>query len=77
MGLKPTVYGFADHDAVDDAISARVNAIKANKVDQVAGLLGEAIAALSEINQTIPVQSKHRYLVAPALENFANAKKSS
>jgi len=74
MGLKPdSVYGFAHHDDVDDAIAKRLNDINTRKVEEVAALLGEAVAALGDINQSIPVQSKHRHLVAGALENFAGA----
>jgi cytolysin (calcineurin-like family phosphatase) len=76
MSLAPTVYGFADTDSVEDAIAARVNSIKANNKGEVRALLGEAIAALNEINQTIPVHNKNRHLVAPALELFANGPKA-
>jgi len=71
--LKVTVYGFASHDDVDDAIAKKLAGINPGKIADVASLLGEAIAALSDINQSIPVHSKQRHLVAGALENFANS----
>lgn len=75
--LKPdSVYGFASHDDVEDAIAARINAVKASDKGEVRQMLGEAIAALNDINQSIPVQSRHRHLVAGALEGFANGPKS-
>lgn len=70
-----SVYGFADHEDVEGAIEARVNSIKANDKGEVRQLLGEAIAALHDINMSIPVQSKQRHLVAGALEGFANGPK--
>ncbi len=70
--LTPTVYGYADHDEIDDAITTRVQSIDATKVIDVSEMLGEALAVIAEINQSIPVHSKHRHLVANALEKFAN-----
>lgn len=71
--LKPdSVYGYAKHDDVEEAMNRRLAAVNTRKVTEVAILLGEAMAALSDINQSIPVQSRHRHLVANALENFAN-----
>lgn len=73
MGLQPdSVYGFAKHDDVDAAIAKRLADLDITDVAAVSALLGEAIAALSDINQSIPVQSRQRHLVAGALENFAN-----
>lgn len=75
MLAPDSVYGFAKHEDVEDAIAARVNGIKASDKGEVRQLLGEAIAALNDINMSIPVQSKQRHLVANALESFANGPK--
>lgn len=70
--LEPhTVYGFADHEAVKLAITERLNSLNGNK-DTLYAAIQEAVQALLEINDVIPVQSRHRHLVANALENFAN-----
>jgi hypothetical protein len=75
--LKPhSVYGFADNKDVEGAIEARLSNADADNKGEVATLAGEAIAALLDINEAIPVQSKHRHLVANALENFANGPKA-
>ena len=74
--LQPhSVYGFADDAAVEAAIQARMQAVHADSKQEIAELLGQAVFALTEINASIPVQSKHRHLVANALENFANGPK--
>jgi hypothetical protein len=74
--MKPhSVYGFADHEDVEQAIIKRANELNANSKKQLATALGQAIFALTEINSAIPVQSKHRHLVANALENFADGPK--
>ena len=75
--LRPdSVYGFANHEDVADAIEARVHQINNAKHKRRAGaeLLAEALAALADINLSIPVHSKQRHLVAGALEGFANGK---
>lgn len=71
--LQPdTVYGFANNEAVEAAINERINSIDPDKKADLATVLGEAVFALLEINGCIPVQSKHRHLIANALERFAN-----
>lgn len=70
--MLPTVYGFADGKDVEDLIRARVNEVKSGEAVALADLLGQAVFALLEINEAIPVQAKHRHLVASALENFAD-----
>ncbi len=70
--MLPTVYGFADDKDVDRLI--RVRSLRAKDKKEIAALLGEAVFALLEINSAIPVQAKHRHLVASALENFAEPK---
>lgn len=70
--LNVTIYGFADHDDVERAINAKLDSVNADKKDQLASMLGEAIATLKDINMSIPVHSKSRHLVAGALENFCN-----
>jgi len=72
MLTPDSVYGFAKHEDVDEAITKRLASVKINKPTEIAELLGEAVAALSDINSSIPTQSKYRHLVAGALENFAN-----
>lgn len=69
--MLPTVYGFADGKDVDRLIRARVTEVKSGVAVELADLLEEAVFALLEINEAIPVQAKHRHLVASALENFA------
>ncbi len=71
--LRPhTVYGFAHHEHVDEAIFTRLNNSNPDNKQELAELLGQAVDALRDINLSIPVQSKHRHLVAGALEKFAN-----
>ena len=70
--LEPTEYGFAHQDDVDDAITVRLSAVDATNAEHLAKLLGEAIAALSDINQSVPVETHERHLIAGALEAFAN-----
>ncbi len=70
--MLPTVYGFADDKDVDRLI--RVRSLRAKNKKEISALLGEAVFALLEINSAIPVQAKHRHLVASALENFAEPK---
>ena len=70
--LKNSVYGFADHNDVEDAIVKRLQSINSDSKEQLALVLGQAVAALSNMNAAIPVQSKHRHLIANELEAFAN-----
>jgi hypothetical protein len=72
--MLPTVYGFADDKDVEQLIQLRMRDAKADDTLAMATLLGEAVFALLEINGAIPVQAKHRHLVASALENFAEPK---
>jgi len=69
--LKVTVYGFADPVEVEEFIRKRLSETSADKKEETAALLGEAIAAIIEINDVIPVHHKSRHLVANALERFA------
>jgi hypothetical protein len=57
---------------VEDAIAKRLQAVNANSKEELALVLGQAVAALNNINAAIPVQSKHRHLIANELEAFAN-----
>lgn len=71
--LQPdSVYGFAKDSDVEEAIQVRISTITMSKRTDVGIMLGEAVAALLDINESIPVQSKQRHLVAGALEKFAN-----
>jgi len=71
--LQPhSVYGYADDKDVEAAIQKRMQTVNADSKQEIAELLGQAVFALTEINSSIPVQSKHRHLVANALENFGN-----
>ncbi len=70
--LPTTIYGFADEEAVENAIRERLAGVNADSKEQLADLLGEAIATLIDINSSIPHQSKQRHLISNALENFAN-----
>ena len=72
--MLPTVYGYADDADVDNLIRARLRDVAPDDKMALAKLLGEAVFALTEINSAIPVQAKHRHLVASALENFAEPK---
>ncbi len=72
--MQPTVYGFADDKDVEDLIRARTRDIDPFNKMALSNLLGQAVFALLEINGAIPVQAKHRHLVASALENFAEPK---
>ena len=67
-----SVYGFAKDVDVEDAIIARLEFMLDDDMVGIKLMLGEAVAALLEINKTIPVQSKQRHLVAQALEAFAD-----
>ena len=69
--MLPTVYGFADDKEVDKLMRARIQSVKEGEAVALADMLGQAVFALMEINDAIPVQAKHRHLVAAALENFA------
>ena len=71
MSLKETVYGYADHEDVHAAIQQRLNQLNGNK-DTLYAVLQQAVTALLNINDNIPVHSKHRHLVANELEAFAN-----
>jgi hypothetical protein len=73
--LEPTVYGFASSEDVEDAIAKRIQSISADKKEELAQILGEAVAALNEINMNIPEHGKARHLVANALERFASGPK--
>ncbi len=70
--LVPTIYGFADEEDVERAITRRIQAVNADSKEALAGMLGEAITTLLEINVSIPHSNKHRHLIANALEAFAN-----
>jgi len=71
--MKPdSVYGFAKHGDVEAAITKRLNDLKEGDVMAISTMLGEAVLALLEVNESIPVQSKHRHLIANALEIFAD-----
>ena len=66
------VYGFARNDDVQKAIMARLEFILEEDKLELSKMLTGAVAALLEINNTIPVQSRHRHLVAQPLEQFAD-----
>jgi len=69
--LKPdSVYGYAKTEDVEEAMTRRLAACESKK--DLAIVASEAIAALQDINSSIPLQHKHRHLVAPGLENFCN-----
>jgi hypothetical protein len=70
--LRPTVFGFASVDDVGDAIERRLSNVNADKKEELALALGQAIATLKAINQSIPVESAERHLIANELEAFAN-----
>ncbi len=70
--LPDSVYGFASDEDVSAAINARMADTNPDCKEALAKLLGEAVFALLEINGSIPVQSKHRHLIANALELFAS-----
>jgi len=72
--MLPTVYGYADGRDVETLIQTRLKRVRAEETIEVARILGQAVFALLEINEAIPVHSKHRHLVAAALENFAEDK---
>lgn len=70
--LQPnSVYGFADNEDVREAIEKRLMALNGNPED-ARRVLGQAVRALLDINANIPVQSRHRHLIAAELERFAN-----
>jgi len=70
--LQPdSVYGFADHEEVAKAIEKRLSALNGD-TDAVRVILGQAVRALIDINANIPVQNRHRHLIANELERFAN-----
>lgn len=66
------VYGFAKHEAVESAILSRLEFVIEEDTLELRKVLKEAVLALLEINNTIPVQSRQRHLVAQALEAFAD-----
>ena len=70
--MEVTIYGFANHEHVEEAVQKRMQAVSPDSKEALAQLLGEAVFALLEINKSIPVQSKHRHLIAASLENFAS-----
>jgi len=51
-----------------------MDSTSADDIAGVVSLLGEAVRALLEINEVIPVHAKQRHMVATALENFAEGK---
>lgn len=65
-------YGFAGHDAVEQAVNERLASVARKTPEHAAALLGEAVAALLAVNSAIPVHSNQRHLVAEALEKFAD-----
>ena len=69
---KDSVYGFVNHDTIEKAIERKLAALDPRKPEKVANCLSEAAAALLAINSAVPVQSRHRQLVAEALEKFAD-----
>lgn len=73
MSLLPphSVYGFADNEDVQEAIQKRLADLNGNP-EGVSRVLGQAVRALLDINANIPVQSRHRHLIAAELERFAN-----
>ena len=70
MLAPDSVYGYAKTESVEEAMTARL--ANADTPKKLAALASDAVAALQDINSSIPVQSKHRHLVAPGLENFCN-----
>lgn len=71
MALVPhSVYGYADHEDVHNAIRDRLNALNGDK-GKLYDVLQQAVSALININDSIPVHSKYRHLVANELEAFA------
>ena len=67
-----SVYGFAKDKDVEAAILARLEFILEDDTFAIKAMLGEAVTALLEINNAIPVQSRQRHLVAQPLEQFAD-----
>ena len=63
-----SVYGFADNEDVEKAVVGIIKSVK-----KKTKLVDDMGRALLDINAAIPVQSKHRHLVANALENFVDA----
>ena len=75
--LQPdSVYGYAKDEDVEAAINQRMKDINPASKEELSRLLGEAVFSILEINGSIPVQSRHRHLVANALELFANGPSS-
>ena len=70
--LKPTIYGFAHHNDVDDAIANRVQECNPDSKQELALLLGEMVAVITDINRSVPYDSEERHLVAGPLEKLAN-----
>ena len=70
--LQPTPFGYASLDDVDEAITARLANVNADNKEDLARVLGEAIAALGDINKSIPVYAEERHLIAGTLEGFCN-----
>lgn len=66
------VFGFARDKDVENAIEARLEFILEDGPEAVANMLQEAVSALLEINGNIPVNARHRHLVAQPLEAFAD-----
>lgn len=68
---KDSVYGFVSHDSIERAIEGKLSGLDPRKPEKVAQCLSEAAATLLAINAAIPVNSRHRHLVAEYLEKFA------
>jgi hypothetical protein len=75
--LNTTVYGYANEEEVEVAIKKRLADTNADSKEALAALLGESIAVLLDINASIPHFSKHRHLIAGALEVFADKQNGS
>lgn len=71
MQVDP-VFGFATDEDVAAMVTARFEFVVDDGPLAVKKMLREAVVALLEINSTIPVNAKHRHLVAQALESFAD-----
>ena len=69
---KDSVYGFVSDETIEGAIEKKLRGIDARKPEKIAQALSEAVAALLAINSAIPVNSKHRHLIAGPLESFAD-----
>lgn len=70
MLTPDSTFGYARTEDVEDAMTKRL--AEAATLKEIAVVASDAVAALQDINSSIPVQHKHRHLVAPGLENFCN-----